>query len=79
MSAATFTDNKEASEASEASNNEVKNLLTITKTQQSLETCPHRKTPVSQDIGTLFYDCKYHVLDLDPWRIFANYFWAKVF
>ena len=59
MSAATFTDNKEASEASEASNNEVKNLLTITKTQQTLETCPHRKTPVSQDIGTLFYDCKY--------------------
>ena len=52
MSAATFTDNKEASEAA---NNEVKNLLTI-KTQQSVETCPHRKTPVSQDIGTLFYD-----------------------
>jgi len=65
MSAATFTDNKEASEASEASNNEVKNLLTITKTQQSLETCPHRKTPVSQDIGTLFYDSLYPVCQ-DP-------------
>ena len=54
MSSATaaFTDNKEASEA-EAQ--EVKNLLSL-KTQQSAETCPHRKTPVSQDIGTLFYD-----------------------
>ena len=51
MSAA-IKDNKEASEAA---NNEVKNLLEI-KSQQSIETCPHRKTPVSQDIGTLFYD-----------------------
>ena len=52
MSAA-IKDNKEADR--EVSNNEVKNLLEI-KSQQSIETCPHRKTPVSQDIGTLFYD-----------------------
>ena len=53
MSAA-IKDNKKAEEAA---NNEVKKLLDI-KTNSSNETCPHRKTPVSQDIGTLFYDGK---------------------
>ena len=45
-----FKDNKEASEAT---NSEVKKLLDM-KTPQSTDT--HRKAPVSQDIGTLFYD-----------------------
>ena len=52
MSAA-VKDNKKT----EADNEVAKKLLEI-KTQ-SMETCPHRKTPVSQDIGTLFYDCEY--------------------
>ena len=45
-----FKDNKEA--------DEVKNALLNIKSQSSLESCPHRKTPVSQDIGTLHYDGK---------------------
>lgn len=39
--------------------NEVKHLLNV-KTQNA-ETCPHRKTPVSQDIGTLHYDALFPV------------------
>ena len=53
MSAA-VKDNKKT----EADNDEVAKKLLDIKTQ-SMETCPHRKTPVSQDIGTLFYDCEY--------------------
>ena len=53
MSAA-IKDNKKT----EADNDEVAKKLLEIKTQ-SMETCPHRKTPVSQDIGTLFYDCEY--------------------
>ena len=53
MSAA-IKDNKKT----EANNDEVAKKLLDIKTQ-SMETCPHRKTPVSQDIGTLFYDCEY--------------------
>ena len=68
MSAA-IKDNKEADR--EVSNNEVKNLLEI-KSQQSIETCPHRKTPVSQDIGTLFYDGEYIVT-----RHLTRFFWCK--
>ena len=50
MSAA-IKDNKKT----EADNDEVAKKLLEIKTQ-SMET---RKTPVSQDIGTLFYDCEY--------------------
>ena len=53
MSAA-VKDNKKT----EADNDQVAKKLLDIKTQ-SMETCPHRKTPVSQDIGTLFYDCEY--------------------
>ena len=53
MSSAAVKDNKAVQEE----NDEVKKLLNV-KGNTSLETCPHRKTPVSQDIGTLHYDCK---------------------
>ena len=56
MSSAAVKDNKTANE-NDVAHNEVKKLLNV-KSQQSVETCPHRKTPVSQDIGTLHYDCK---------------------
>ena len=53
MSAA-VKDNKKT----EADNDQVAKKLLDIKTQ-SMETCTNRKTPVSQDIGTLFYDCEY--------------------
>ena len=52
-------DNKTVNAESEC-NNEVKNLLNVKS--QNAETCPHRKTPVSQDIGTLHYDGRWNSL-----------------
>ena len=50
-------DNKTVNAESEC-NNEVKNLLNVKS--QNAESCPHRKTPVSQDIGTLHYDGRWN-------------------
>ena len=83
MSAA-IKDNKKT----EADNDEVAKKLLEIKTQ-SMETCPHRKTPVSQDIGTLFYDCEYayglEIQDKDLIMVFFCYqncsdlLWEKLF
>ena len=67
MSSAAVKDNKAVDE-NDATHNEVKKLLNV-KGNTSLETCPHRKTPVSQDIGTLHYDCKSN-LGFLRWLIF---------